>query len=55
MKFAKFKKGIFVSQRKNVLDLFEETGLLSCKSVETIMKPNLRLQLVCIDKVVNCE
>ncbi|KAL6335116.1 hypothetical protein AAG906_027176 [Vitis piasezkii] len=28
MEFARFKKGIFVSQRKYVLDLLKETGLL---------------------------
>ena len=47
------KKGIFVSQRKYVLDLLEETGLLGCKPVETPMEPNLRLQPTSVDKVVN--
>ena len=47
------KKGIFVSQRKYVIDLLEETGLLGCKPVETPMEPNLRLQPTSVDKVVN--
>lgn len=35
MEFARSKKGIFVSQRKYVLDLLEETGMLKCKPSET--------------------
>lgn len=35
MEFARSKKGIFVTQRKFVLDLLEETNLLGCKPVET--------------------
>ena len=35
MEFARSKKGIFVTQRKFVLDLLEETVLLGCKPVET--------------------
>ena len=53
MEFVRSKKGIFVSQRKYVLDLLEETGLLGCKPVETPMEPNLRLQPTSVDKVVN--
>lgn len=41
MEFARSKKGIFVSQRKHILDLLEETGLLGCKAAETPMEPNL--------------
>ena len=53
MEFVRSKKGIFVSQRKYVLDLLEETGLLGCKPIETPMEPNLRLQPASVDKVVN--
>lgn len=41
MEFARSKKEIFVSQRKYILDLLEETGLLGCKAAETPMEPNL--------------
>ena len=53
MEFARSKKGIFVSQRKYVLNLLEETGLLGCKPTETPMEPNLRLQPTSVDKLVN--
>ncbi|KAG6514626.1 hypothetical protein ZIOFF_024994 [Zingiber officinale] len=36
------KEGIFVNQRKYILDLLGETGLLGCKMVE--IEPNLKLQ-----------
>lgn len=31
---TKSRHGIFVSRRKYVLDLFKETGMLSCKAVD---------------------
>ena len=55
MEFARSKKGIFVSQRKYVLNLLEETGLLGCKPTETPMEPNLRLQPTSADKLVNWD
>ena len=39
----RFKEGISLSQRKYVLDVLEETGLLGSKSVETPMDPNVKL------------
>ena len=35
MEFARSKEGIFVNQRKYVLDLLDETGMLGCKPAET--------------------
>ena len=35
------KEGIFVNQRKYVLD---ETGMLGCKLAETPIEPNVKLQ-----------
>ncbi|XP_054817736.1 uncharacterized mitochondrial protein AtMg00810-like [Prosopis cineraria] len=35
MEVAKLKKGIYVSQRKYILDLLTETGMLGCRPVET--------------------
>ena len=32
-----------MSQRKYVLDILEETGILDCKSVNTPMDPNVKL------------
>ena len=37
------KKGIFLSQRKYVLDLLTETGKLEAKPCSTPMLPNLQL------------
>ena len=32
-----------ISQRKYVLDILEETGMLNCKPVDTLMDPNVKL------------
>ena len=37
------KKGIFLSQRKYVLDLLNETGLMGAKPCETPMEPGIKL------------
>ena len=55
MEFVRSKKGIFVSQRKYVLTLLDETGLPGCKPIKTPFLPNLRPQLASADKVVNRE
>ena len=34
-----------MSQRKYVLDILEETGMLDCKLVNTPMDPNVKLVL----------
>lgn len=49
------KKGIFVNQRKYVLDLVKETGLLGCKAVETPMEPNLKLEPTKAEEVIDRE
>jgi Reverse transcriptase (RNA-dependent DNA polymerase) len=38
------KEGIFLSQRKCILDLLAETRMLDCKPVDTPMVPNLKLE-----------
>ncbi|KAG8479954.1 hypothetical protein CXB51_025047 [Gossypium anomalum] len=43
MEIARSKAGISISQRKYVLDLLSEVGLLGCKPAETPMEPNLKL------------
>ena len=40
---ARSKEGINLSQRKYVLDILEETGLLGSKLVETPVEPNVKL------------
>ena len=40
---ARSKEGISLSQRKYVLDILEETGLIGSKPVETPMDPNVKL------------
>ncbi|XP_058217335.1 uncharacterized mitochondrial protein AtMg00810-like [Rhododendron vialii] len=44
---ARSKDGISLSQRKYVLDILEETGLLGAKPVETPLDPNVKL---CVDQ-----
>ncbi|KAH9650091.1 protein kinase domain-containing protein [Citrus sinensis] len=55
MEFARSKDGIVVSQRKYVLDLLEETGLLGCKAAETPIDPNMKLQPAKIEDVTNID
>ena len=43
MEVARSEKGIFLSQRKYVLDLLKETGMLDSKPMSTPMEPNKRL------------
>ena len=42
---ARSENGIFLSQRKYVLDLLMETGMLACKPVETPIEMNHKLQV----------
>lgn len=44
MEVARSAKGIAISQRKYVLDLLKETGLLGCKPVATPVDPNQKLE-----------
>ena len=39
MEVARSRKGIVISQRKYILDLLKETGMLGCKPVDTPMDP----------------
>ena len=40
---ARSKDGIFISQRKYILDLLKETGILGSKVLDTPMGPNVKL------------
>ncbi|XP_022143670.1 protein GIGANTEA-like isoform X2 [Momordica charantia] len=55
MEFARSKKGIFVNQRKYVLDLLEETGLFGCRIAETPIGPNLKLQAANAEEIKDME
>ena len=37
------KEGIFISQRKYVMDLLKETGMLGSRAQDTSMDPNVKL------------
>ena len=41
---TKSGKGIFISQRKYILDLLEETGMMSCIPAELPIESNHKLQ-----------
>ncbi|KAL5548711.1 hypothetical protein UlMin_003942 [Ulmus minor] len=43
MEVARSKEGIVISQRKYILDLLKETGMLRCKPADTPMDPNRRI------------
>ena len=45
MEVAWSKKGICISQRKCILDLLEETGMLGCKPLDIPMDSNVKLGL----------
>ncbi|KAE8721931.1 pentatricopeptide repeat-containing protein [Hibiscus syriacus] len=42
MEVARSEEGLVINQRKYVLDLLAETGMLDCKPVETPMEPGLK-------------
>ena len=42
IEIAQSKFGVVISQRKYVLDILEETGMLDCKPVDTLMDPNFK-------------
>ena len=43
LEIAQSSLGMVMSQRKYVLDILEETGMLECKPVDTPMDPNVKL------------
>ena len=53
MEVARSSNGIFVNQRKYVLDLLKETGLENCKPAETPLDANQKLALAKPEEVTN--
>ena len=45
MEVARNRSGISVSQRKYVIDLLKETGMLGCMPVDTLVDPSVKLDL----------
>lgn len=55
MEFARSKEGIFVNQRKYIINLLSETSLLGCKAADTSLDANLKLDPAKAEKVTNKE
>ncbi|KAE8665999.1 CBS domain-containing protein CBSCBSPB3 [Hibiscus syriacus] len=55
MKVARSEEGLVINQRKYVLDLLAETGMLDCKPVETPMEPGLKFCKEMTENPVNKE
>ncbi|XP_024955831.1 uncharacterized mitochondrial protein AtMg00810-like [Citrus sinensis] len=55
MEFARCREGIFVNQKKYVIDFLNEIGMLGCKHVETPIEPNVKLQPAEVENVKNME
>ncbi|CAH9105932.1 unnamed protein product, partial [Cuscuta epithymum] len=53
MEVARSQKGIMICQRKYVLDLLKETGLLGCKPVSTPIDPNQKFGRTGKEEVVD--
>ena len=43
IEIAQSSSGVVLSQRKYALDILEETGMLDCKPVDTLMNLNVKL------------
>lgn len=46
MEVTRSSHGIFVSQKKYIVDLMRETGILGCKSANTPMDPNVKIPTI---------
>ena len=55
MEFARSKQGLFVNQRKYILDLLDETGFLGCKPVDTPVEANVKLNPAKSEDIVDRE
>ena len=55
LKIARSEEGIFISQRKYVLDLLQKAGMRNCKPLNLLMTPNLRLMSDTCKNMKNLE
>lgn len=55
MEITRSEHGISVCQRKYVLDLLGETGMLGCRAAETPMEPNLKVEASTPEELVDKE
>ena len=55
MEFARSREGIFVNQKKYVIDFLNKIGMLRCKPIETPIEPNVKLQPTEAENVKNKE
>ena len=55
MEFARSKEGIFINQRKYILNLLKETRMTGCKAFETLMDPNVKLKATTTKEMVDRE
>jgi len=55
MEIARSKEGIYISQRKYILDLLKETGKLGCKPASTPLEPNWKSKENKADSIVDKE
>ena len=53
MEFARYKEGIFINQRKYILDIAKETGLLVCKIADTPVEVNVKLVPIAPEKMLD--
>ena len=51
MEVARSKKGVPLSQRKYTMDLLDETGMLSCKPIETPIEQGGKGKLFDVDPI----
>lgn len=55
MEFARSRESISVNQRKYILDLLKEIGLLGCKVADTPIEANLKLSPAEAEDVIERE
>ena len=53
MEFVRSRKGIFVSQRKYILDSLKDIGLMDCKAAKTPIESNIKLEQAKANEVID--
>ena len=55
MEVARSREGIFVNQKKCILDLLHEIGMLGCKPADTPIEPSMKLKANETGKIIDTE